>query len=207
MAGQDVEPITRDELSQPLFRLIPVVAVLAVMWLVEIIDVPLDGDLDRFGIRPRRIDGLDGVLFSPLLHRGFGHLLANSIPFLLLGGAIALGNVRNWVVVTAVVAGTSGLGAWVLSDAGTVTVGASGLVFGYLTYLVTRGLFARKASYLLGGLLTLMLYGGVLWGLVPTPGVSWSGHVSGALGGILAAWVLHRPPRPGVPRPESPHTR
>ena len=75
-----------------------------------------------------------------------------------------------------------------------MTVGASGLVFGYLTYLVTRGLFARKASYLLGGLVTLMLYGGVLWGLVPTPGVSWSGHLFGALGGILAAWV--RPPAP-----------
>jgi membrane associated rhomboid family serine protease len=206
MAGQDLEPITKDELSQPLFRMIPVVAMLTVMWLVEIIDVPLDGDLDRFGIRPRRIDGLDGLLFSPFLHRGFGHLFANSIPFLLLGGAIALGSVRNWVVVTAIVAGTSGLGAWVLSDAGTVTVGASGLVFGYLTYLVTRGLFARKASYLLGGLLTLVLYGGVLWGLVPTPGVSWSGHLFGALGGILAAWVLHRP-RPDVLRPESPQLR
>ena len=193
MAGQEIEPITKEELSQPLFRLIPVVAVLAVMWLVEIIDVPLDGDLDRFGIRPRRIDGLDGILFSPFLHRGFGHLFANSIPFLLLGGAIALGNVRRWVIVTAIVAGTSGLGAWTFSDAGTVTVGASGLVFGYLTYLVTRGLFAHKASYLLGGLLTLMLYGGLLWGLVPTPSVSWSGHLFGALGGILAAWVVHRP--------------
>jgi membrane associated rhomboid family serine protease len=206
MAGQDLEPITKDELSQPLFRLIPVVAVLAVMWLVEIIDVPLDGDLDRFGIRPRRIDGLDGLVFSPFLHRGFGHLFANSIPFLLLGGAIALGSVRTWVVVTAVVAGTSGLGAWVLSDAGTVTVGASGLVFGYLTYLVTRGLFARKASYLLGGLLALAVYGGILWGLVPRPGISWSGHLFGALGGVLAAWVVHRRPADEI-RPESPHMR
>ena len=91
MAGQDIEPITRDELRQPLFRLLPVVAMLAVMWAVEIVDVPLDGDLDRFGIRPRRIDGLDGIVFGPFLHRGFGHLFANSIPFVLLGAAEASG--------------------------------------------------------------------------------------------------------------------
>ena len=203
MAGQDVEPITGDELRQPLFRVIPVVVMLTVMWAVEIVDVPLDGDLDRFGIRPRRIDGLDGLVFSPFLHRGFGHLFANSVPFLLLGAAIALGSVRRWATVTVIVAAVSGLGAWLFSDAGTVTVGASGLVFGYLTYLVTRGLFAQKVSYLLGGLVALMLYGGVLWGLVPTPGVSWSGHLFGALGGIVAAWVVHRPRPDGVLGTES----
>jgi membrane associated rhomboid family serine protease len=194
MAGHDIEPITREDLSQPLFRLVPLVTMLAVMWVVEIVDVPLDGDLDRFGIRPRRVDGLDGVLFAPFLHRGFGHLFANTIPFLLLGAAIAIGSVRRWAVVTGIVAAVSGLGAWLFSASGTVTVGASGLVFGYLTYLVTRGVFARKVGYLLGGLLALMLYGGILWGLVPRPGISWSGHLFGALGGILAAWVVHRSP-------------
>jgi membrane associated rhomboid family serine protease len=206
MAGQDIEPITGDELRTPLFRLLPVVVMLAVMWAVEIVDVPLDGDLDRFGIRPRRIDGLDGIVFGPFLHRGFGHLFANSIPFVVLGAAIAIGNVRRWATVTLIVGAVSGLGAWVFSAAGTVTVGASGLVFGYLTYLVTRGFFARKASYLLGGLLALAVYGGILWGLVPRPGISWSGHLFGALGGVLAAWVVHRSPADEI-RPESPHMR
>jgi membrane associated rhomboid family serine protease len=209
MAGHDIEPITREDLSQPLFRLVPLVTMLAVMWVVEIVDVPLDGDLDRFGIRPRRIDGLDGIVFGPFLHRGFGHLFANTIPFLLLGAAIAIGSVRRWAIVTGIVAAVSGLGAWLFSASGTVTVGASGLVFGYLTYLVTRGVFARKVSYLLGGLLALMLYGGILWGLVPRPGISWSGHLFGALGGILAAWLVtmatRRAQQPKQPKqPEQP---
>jgi membrane associated rhomboid family serine protease len=193
VTSEDVEPISRGELAEPVRRVVPVLVALAVMWAVEVVDIPLDGDLDRFGIRPRRVDGLDGIVFGPFLHRSFGHLFANTIPFLVLGGAIALGSARRWVTVSAIVALISGLGAWLFSAAGTVTVGASGLVFGYLTYLVTRGIFARKVSYLLGGLLALAVYGGVLWGLVPRPGISWSGHLFGALGGILAAWVVHRP--------------
>jgi membrane associated rhomboid family serine protease len=195
MAAKDIEPITRDELAEPLQRLLPVFVALVVMWGVELVDLVLSGDLDRFGVRPRRLDGLDGIVFGPFLHRGFGHLIANTIPFLVLGAAIAIGSVRRWLTVTAIVAVVSGLGAWLFSDAGTVTVGASGLVFGYLTYLVTRGIFARKASWLLGGLVVLAIYGGILWGLLPRPGISWSGHLFGAIGGVLAAWIVHRPGR------------
>jgi membrane associated rhomboid family serine protease len=194
VGANDVEPITRDDVAQPLNRLLPVVVMLAVMWAVEIVDVPLDGDLDRFGIRPRRIDGLDGIVFGPFLHRGFGHLLANTLPFLILGAAIAIGSVRRWLTVTVIVALVSGVGVWLFSASDTVTVGASGLVFGYLTYLVSRGIFARKLSYLAGGLLALLVYGGILWGLVPHPGMSWSGHLFGALGGVLAAAAIHRRP-------------
>jgi len=198
MAAKDLEPVTRDELSQPLMRLVPVVVMLAAMWVVEIVDVPLDGRLDRFGVHPRRLSGLDGIVFGPFLHRGFGHLFANTLPFLILGAAIAIGSVRRWLTVSVIIALVSGFGVWLFAASNTVTVGASGLVFGYLSYLVTRGIFARKVLYLLGGLLALFVYGGILWGLVPHPGISWSGHIFGAVGGVLAAALVHRP------RPEEP---
>lgn len=165
---------------------------LAAMWVSEIIDLPLDGRLDRFGIRPRRFDGIDGIVFSPFLHGGFGHLIANTLPFALLGVAIALGSTRRFLIVTAIVALVGGVGTWLTGSGSSVIIGASGLVFGYLTYLVSRGIFARNLAYLAGGVVVLMVYGGVLWGLLPRPGISWQGHLFGAVGGIVAARALHR---------------
>ncbi len=166
-------------------------AMLAAMWAVALIDVPLDGRLDRFGIRPRRFDGLDGVLFSPFLHIGFGHLIANTVPFAVLGGAICLGGATQFVSVTVIVGLIGGLGTWLTGGSNTLVVGASGLVFGYLLYLVTRGVFARKPLYLLGGAVVLVVYGSVLWGVLPSPGISWQGHLFGGLGGVAAASLLH----------------
>ncbi len=169
----------------------PVLVMATVMWGAEIADVPLDGRLDRFGIRPREVEGLDGVLWAPFLHGGFGHLIANTVPFLVLGGIIALGSPRRFLQVSALVAVIGGLGTWLTGPAGTVHIGASGLVFGYLLYLMARGVFARSAGYLLIGVLVAAVYGGVLWGVLPRPGVSWQGHLFGAVGGVVAAAVLH----------------
>jgi membrane associated rhomboid family serine protease len=170
---------------------LPVLAMLGVMWGQEVVDTVLDGRLDRFGIRPRQLDGLDGIVLAPFLHGGFGHLIANTFPFLIMGGAICLGSVRRFVHVTLVVAVIGGVGTWLTGPERSVHIGASGLVFGYLTYLISRGFFARKVSYILGGLLTFMVYGGVLWGLLPRPGISWQGHLFGAAGGVAAAWIIH----------------
>jgi len=185
----------RPSLAEPMRPVLVVVAMAAVMWAEEIVDTALGGDLDRFGIRPRHLDGLDGVVLSPFLHGGFGHLVANTVPFLVLGGAIALSSARRFVIVTAIVGLVGGLGTWLTGSSRSVVVGASGLVFGYLTYLITRGLFARRPAYLLGGLVVLLVYGGVLWGLLPRPGISWQGHLFGAIGGIVAARVVHPPGR------------
>jgi membrane associated rhomboid family serine protease len=180
--------------------ILPVVVMLAAMWGEEVVDTVADGRLDRFGIRPRQLDGLDGILLSPFLHDGFGHLIANSLPFALMGGAICLGSAARFVQVTVIVGLIGGVGTWLTGPDHSLHVGASGLVFGYLTYLVSRGIFARKVTYILGGLVTLMVYGGVLWGLLPRPGISWQGHVFGAAGGVAAAWLLHarHPPRDDV---------
>ncbi len=188
----------RPGLAEPVRPVLLVVAMSAVMWAEEIVDTVLGGDLDRFGIRPRHLDGLDGVALAPFLHDGLGHLVANTIPFLVLGAAIALSSARRFLTVTAIVALVGGLGTWLTGSSRSVVIGASGLVFGYLTYLVTRGLFARRPAYLLGGLVVLALYGGVLWGLLPRPGISWQGHLFGAIGGILAARIVH-PPAPDAP--------
>ena len=188
MADDDLDRPRAAELLTPI---LPVLVMLAVMWASEIVDVPLDGRLDRFGIRPRRIDGLDGVVLAPFLHGGFGHLIANTFPFLFLGGIIAGGSLARFVRVTLIVGLIGGVGTWLTGPANSIHIGASGLVFGYLTYLISRGFFARKLTYILGGGVVFLIYGGILWGLLPSPGVSWQGHFFGAAGGVAAAWVLH----------------
>lgn len=186
--SEAVEKPTMTDVTGPVR---PVLLMLAVMWGTEVVDVPLDGRLDRFGIVPREWSGLDGVLWSPFLHSGFGHLIANTVPFLVLGAVVALSGFHVFWRATAIIGLVAGLGVWLTGPSGTVHIGASGLVFGYLTYLLSRGIFARRLSYLLVGVVVFMLYGGVLWGLLPAPGISWQGHLFGAIGGVAAASLLH----------------
>lgn len=174
-----------------------IAAFVALLYVVELVDTVLGNRLDAAGVRPREVDGLDGILFAPLLHGGWGHLVANTGPLLVLGFLILLAGVLRWVAVTAVVWLVGGAGVWVTGGEGTLHVGASILAFGWLVYLLVRGLFSRSAAQVVLGLLLLFVYGGVLWGVLPgRPGVSWQGHLFGALGGLLAAWWLGRRDRP-----------
>ena len=168
-----------------------VVGMVALMWAVEIVDIAA-GELDANGIAPRDVDGLDGIVWAPFLHGGFLHLLGNTVPFLLLGAAIAWSGLRRVAAVAAIVAVVGGLGTWLVGPAGTIHIGASGLVFGFAAYLVSRGAFSRRPAHLAVGVLVLLVYGTTLLvGLVPTPGVSWQGHLFGALGGLAAARALN----------------
>lgn len=169
-----------------------VAAMVVVMWVVEIVDL-VAGDLDSAGIRPRDPDGLVGIVAAPFLHGGFGHLIGNTIPFVVLGAAIALSGLGRIAAVTAIVAVVGGLGTWLTGPESSVHIGASGLVFGFATYLVTRGIYSRRALHMVTGLALLVIYGTtLLFGLVPTPGVSWQGHLFGAIGGVVAARALDR---------------
>ncbi len=168
-----------------------VAAVAATMWAVEIVDTVPGTDLDRWGVRPRQAEGLVGIFTSPFLHSGFPHLISNTIPFLILGGLIAASGVARFVQVTAIIAVVTAGATWLIGPDHTVHIGASGIVFGYVTYLIARGVFERRVGYLLVGAVVVFLYGGVLWGLIPRPGVSWQMHLFGAIGGILAARTLH----------------
>ena len=168
-----------------------IVAICALMWAVEIVDL-VAGDLDAYGIRPRDAGGLAGILTAPFLHDGFAHLVGNTLPFLVLGALIALGGLLRVAAVTAIVAAAGGLGVWLTASPGTVHVGASGLVFGYAAYLIARAALSRDLLHLTVALAVIALYGStLLLGLVPTFGVSWQGHIFGGLGGLLAARVLH----------------
>lgn len=173
-------------------RPIVVVGLLAaVMWVVEIIDLIPGTNLDRWGIQPRELAGLVGIVTMPFLHDGFGHLLSNTLPFVILGSIVAASGLVRFFTVAAIVTVVSGVGTWLFGPDHTVHIGASALVFGFLTYLLARGFFERKALYLGVGVVVLFLYGGVLWGVLPRPGISWQGHLFGAIGGVVAARVVH----------------
>ena len=167
-------------------------AMAALMWVVEIIDAA-GADLDANGIHPRDVDTLPDIAFAPFLHAGWGHLIGNTIPFLVLGGAIALSGLARTAMVTVIVAVVGGLGTWLIGPADTNHIGASGLVFGFAAYLIARGVFSRRLLHLAAGLAVIAVYGAtLLFSLVPHPGVSWQGHLFGAIGGIVAARVLDR---------------
>lgn len=163
----------------------------AIMWVSETIDSLADNRLDQYGIVARQVDGLDGVLLSPFLHGGFGHLVGNTVPFLLLGAVIAFNGAARVALVTLIVGVLGGLGTWLIAPDGSVTIGASGVVMGYATYLIARGVFSRRVVELVLGGVVAVLWGGMLLGsLVPTPGVSWQGHLCGGIAGIVAARLL-----------------
>jgi membrane associated rhomboid family serine protease len=183
-----------------------VVAMVALMWLVEVFDA-VGGNPDAEGIRPRDPDGLVGVVASPFLHGSWGHLIGNTVPFVVLGLAIAIGGLARVAAVTGIVALVGGLGTWLTAPSNSIVIGASGLIFGYATYLIARGIYTRRAWHLVGGLFVLAVYGTTLaFGLVPTPGVSWQAHLFGGIGGVVAARVLHRG-RSARPAPRPPLRR
>jgi membrane associated rhomboid family serine protease len=188
------ERATTSRTDSPVVRgMIVVVVLAALMWVVEVVDQIAGGRLDRNGIAPRELDGIDGVVWAPFLHGGFDHLIGNTIPFLLLGFAIALGGLARVATVTVIVALVGGLGTWLVAPANTVHIGASGIVFGYAAYLVARGIYSRSPVQIALGVAVLAVWGTTLLrGLVPEDGISWQGHLFGAIGGVLAARLLHR---------------
>lgn len=171
------------------------------MWIIELIDFVTGRfiQLDGWGIRPRDIDYLLGIFFAPFLHIDFAHLATNTIPFLVLGGLIFLWDRRNFWLVSLVILLVSGLGTWLFGGPNSVHIGASGIVFGYLGFLLALGAFERSTAALSRALAVGFIYGGVLWGILPLQtGVSWQGHLFGFLGGIFAAYLFARRPDPSL---------
>jgi membrane associated rhomboid family serine protease len=166
-----------------------VLGFVALLYAIELVDTLLGNRLDAGGVEPREVDGLDGVLFAPVLHHGWAHPFGNTVPLLVFGFLILLAGVARWVGVTAFVWVVGGLGTWLTAPPDTIHLGASVLAFGWLVYLLTRGLFSRVAWQIALGVILLFMYGGVLYGVLPgQPGISWQGHLFGAIGGVVAAW-------------------
>jgi membrane associated rhomboid family serine protease len=170
--------------------------IVAFMWLLEVINTLDSNALDSDGIYPRNFDRLWGVITAPFLHVSFQHLIDNTIPFVFMGAIIAMRGAARLALVTAIVIIVGGIGTWLVSPSGTVIVGASGVVFGYATYLFTIGFFDRSALEILSGVIVGVVWGGALIAsVVPqNDGISWQGHACGAIAGVVAAYLL-RPDR------------
>ncbi|MEV0294611.1 rhomboid family intramembrane serine protease [Nocardia sp. NPDC050710] len=163
----------------------------AMLYLIEGFDQIGSRQLDTAGIEPREADGLWGILWAPVLHGGWDHLIGNTLPLLVLGFIVLLSGIWRGLAATAIIWVVAGVGTWLSGADGTVHLGASSLVFGWLTFLISRGWFARNLGQIVLGLVVLALYGSLLWGVLPgQPGISWQGHLFGAVGGLLAGWVL-----------------
>ncbi|WP_435746361.1 rhomboid family intramembrane serine protease [Nocardioides sp. SYSU DS0663] len=169
------------------------VCFVALLWAVEVLDVLWSRDLDLYGVRPREGEGLTGVALAPLLHAGWDHLIGNTLPVLVLGFLVLAAGIGRGLAVTAVIWLVGGLGVWLTAPAATLHVGASVLVFGWLVYLMVRGAYTRNVGEIILGLTLFMMYGGILLGVLPgQPGISWQGHLFGAVGGALAAAMVDR---------------
>lgn len=167
------------------------------IWLLEIADTAADHRLDGLGVEPRTGEGLFGILTAPLLHFGFDHLGANTIPALVLFFLVLASDIGRGLLATAVIWVVGGVGVWLVGPEDSEHAGASVLVFGWLVYLMVRGIWTRSVRELLLGVVLLIAYGSLLLGVLPgQPGVSWQGHLFGALGGLLAAPLLGRDGRP-----------
>ena len=168
-----------------------ILALLAAMWTLEIIDLLPGTPFDSWGVRPRSLEQWWGILAHPLLHGGFGHLIGNSTALLLLGPLVALGGIRRLIAVTVLSALGSGVVIWIIGNPNSVHIGASGVVFGFIGHLLSYGLIARRPLWIVAGVLVALLYGGsIITGILPTDQFSWEGHLGGMIGGVIAAIAL-----------------
>jgi membrane associated rhomboid family serine protease len=175
-------------------------ALVAFMWLVEVFNTLDSNRLDSDGLRARDVGHAWGILTAPFIHASFQHLFANTIALAFMGVIIALRGARLLARVTLFVIVVSGLGVWLISPSQAavaghivpvVTIGASGLVFGYAAYLFARGFFERSLLDLFAGLVVGLVWGSALLSsLVPHYGISWQAHVCGAIAGVLAAYAF-----------------
>ncbi|MFG2348296.1 rhomboid family intramembrane serine protease [Streptomyces phaeochromogenes] len=166
----------------------------ALLWVLEAIDVASGHALDTFGITPREFGELRDIVPAAFVHFGWDHLAANSVPLLLLGFLAALSGIRRFLAVVTVTILVSGLGVWLTASEHSITAGASGVVFGLFGYLLVRGFVDHRIGDVVIGLVVGAVYGSILWGVLPTTaGVSWQGHLFGLIGGVASAFVFRRP--------------
>lgn len=161
------------------------------LYVIEIADAISGQHIQNAGVTPRTLDGLWGILFAPVLHDDWAHLIANTIPVLILGYLVLVSGISRGLEATGIIWVVGGVGTWLFAGANSNHVGASVLIFGWVTYLLVRGFFTRSFTQILIGVVVFVIYGGVLWGVLPSdPQVSWQGHLFGAIGGVVAAWAL-----------------
>ena len=185
---EPTEPLTvRDHIAG---RAIALAGVLAVMWLIRLLDTfaPQGFSAAGSGIVPRTWDGLEGIAFGPFIHASFAHLIANTVPFAILGALVLINGVGEFIFVFVASALVAGLGTWLFGTPHTQHVGASGIILGFMGFLLFRSAFDRRILSAVITIAVAALYASALaWSLVPSEDVSWTNHFFGFIGGIIAA--------------------
>jgi membrane associated rhomboid family serine protease len=190
-------------LSDSRRALMTMLGIQAVIWTVQVVNWLDDYDLSRdYGLRAERVDDLPAMFTMPFLHFSWGHIVANSWPLFVLGFLAAFRGMRRFLLASLVIAVSGGLTVWLLERPNTVTAGASGMVYGYLGYVVLRGVLDRKVLDAVVGIAVAAVYSTLLIGVLPvTQGVSWLGHLGGLVGGLAAAVLLRDRNRAARPEP------
>jgi membrane associated rhomboid family serine protease len=181
-------------------------AFLALIWILQVANVADHYQLDQeYGILPRNVGRLGDIFTAPFLHANWAHIEGNSVPLFVLGVAAAYRGLVRFFAVTVIVAITSGLAVWLFQSGSSVTIGASGIIFGYFGYVLVRGIFDRNWVDLLVGVLAGAAYYSILAVAIPgTPGISWLAHLGGLVGGVGAGWLLRTPGQRGLALPGLP---
>jgi membrane associated rhomboid family serine protease len=173
-----------------------IVALVALLWLIEAANTMLGHRLNQFGIYPRNLQTLPGIVVWPLLHVNFQHLIMNTTPLLVLGFFVALRGLSGFLVTTAIIVIMGGVGVWVFGRPA-YHIGASALVFGYFGFLLAAGVYERSFTALAVAVFVLSYYGGLIYGVIPVDSfISWEAHLFGLLAGVYAARTLRRRRRP-----------
>src|SRR5580693_8160863 len=175
-------------------------AFLAVIWVLQVVNWADGYRLDlQLGILPEHVSRLPEIFTAPFLHFSWQHIEGNSVPLFVLGVLAAYRSIARFLIATLIIAVTSGLAVWLFQSGNELTVGASGLIFGYFGYVVARGFFDRNLLDIGVGIVAGLLYWTILQVAIPgTPGISWIGHLGGLFGGLLAAWLLRERPAVGT---------
>lgn len=169
------------------------VGVAAVLWIVQLVNAADGYDLNRFGLRPRHVDGLWGILTQPFLHATYRDMLSDTLPVILVGWVVMLAGARTWLIVSAVITVVGGALTWAAGPSDTLVIGSSSLVFGWIGYLIARAIFSRQVKWILAAAMVLTVFGALLAQLVPIShsAQSWQAHLFGFLAGAAIGAVLH----------------
>ena len=202
MSGSDVTQSSTNDTGRTRFRdrgrvgqaLVTTLVFLAVLWAVQVVNWASGNRLVSWGIHPLDFSRIWGILPAPFIHTSFSHLLANTPAVAVLLFLVALSGQKAVWASTVVTTLVAGVGVFFLGGENTVHVGASILIYGWAVFLAVRGIFTRAVPEILLGVLVIILYAGLFWGILPNqPGVSWQGHLFGGVGGAVAAWGAGRP--------------
>ena len=169
-----------------------VFGLVSVLWIIQLIQYFGGYDFSSFGNRPQQIAGLKGIIFSPFIHASFEHLISNTIPFLVLLIVLLNAYPKVALVVLVFIHLTSGILVWLFAPPYGIHIGISGIIYGIAAFLIASGLFRRDKNSTAIAILVTLIYGGMVFGFLPTQGISWQSHLFGALSGVYIAFVLRK---------------